>query len=56
MLELNKTKEAFLESLIKDSLQEYDYEITELGVSGNELILRFKVEGNNFEMKMTEGK
>lgn len=56
MLTLHKNKEEFLESLIKDSLQEYDYEITELNVSGNEMILRFKVEGNNFEMKMTEGK
>ena len=56
MLELGKTKELFLESLIKDTLQEYDYEITELNISGRELVLKFGVAENKFEIKMTEGK
>lgn len=55
MLTLHKNKEEFLENLISETLLEYDYNIIHMSVSDKALEMTFSVEGNKFEIKMTEG-
>ena len=54
MLTLHKNKEEFLESLMR-TLYEYEYTIIDMSVSDKALEMTFSVEGNKFEIKMTEG-